>query len=105
MSELFGDLVIAYPKTVTACHKEIARLEKLVSDADRIIEVKDKEIDDLQDKVDDLEEGEEGSDPEDAINRFLDECERTGPLRFDVPQSDSVNRAIVALHDVVGRQP
>jgi septal ring factor EnvC (AmiA/AmiB activator) len=40
-----------------------------------------------------------------AIDDFLGECERIGPMRFDVPQSDRVNRAIVALHDVVGRNP
>lgn len=98
MSELLGDLVVAYPKTVTSCHKEIMRLEKLLA-------VADEKIDALEDDVDDDEDDseEESTDAEGAIHAFLDECERVGPLRYDVPQTDSAMRAIVALHDVVGR--
>lgn len=105
MSELLDDIDVDYPKTVTACHAEIKRLEGLLDSADKQIKAKDGVIDDLQEKVDELEEAESEEAAEEAINRFLDECERTGPLRFDVPQTDRAQRAIVALHDVVGRQP
>lgn len=118
MSELFEDLIVSYPKTVTACHREIERLERMVAEADKALIAKDAELDEKSQRIDDLEA--EVSDLEDearerqneldatsdsAINSFLDECERTGPLRFDVPQTDRVNRAIIALHDAVGRQP
>lgn len=103
MSELLDDLEVGFPKTVTACHDEIRRLGSLLADADAQIEAKDRRIGDLQDEVEELEEASTEDSAEDAINLFLDECERTGPLRFDVPQTDRVNRAIVGLHDVVGR--
>lgn len=107
MSDLLGDIEFEYPKTVTACHAEIRRLEGLLEKADAQIDAKEATIDDLQETVDDFEDGERGAEESTnaAINQFLDECERVGPRRFDVQQSDRTNRAIVALYDVVGRQP
>lgn len=105
MSFLSDDVEAEYPKTVTVCHAEISRLEKLLIEADKQLDAKDQEINNLEDKMDDHEESEMGLDYDatEAINAFLDECERVGPLRFEVPQSDRVNRAIVRLHDAVGR--
>lgn len=105
MSFLADENDAVYPQTVTVCHTEISRLQGLLVEADRQLDAKNERIDDLQDKIDDLEESDlytEGGAAE-AINAFLDECERTGPLRFEVPQSERTNRAIVRLHDVVGR--
>jgi chromosome segregation ATPase len=107
VSELLGDIDVEFPKTVTGCHVEIRRLETLLTEADKQLEAKEETIDDLQGKVDEFEEEAEEleDDATNAIHKFLDECERTGPLRFDVPQTDQANRAIVALHDAVGRRP
>lgn len=108
MSDLLDGVVdeIEFPKTVGACHAEILRLSNLIAEADKAIDAKDEEIDDLQEELDKIEEKgtvrDEGTAL--AIHAFLDEVERTGPLRFDVPQTDRANRAIVALHDVVGRR-
>jgi hypothetical protein len=105
MSDLLEDIEVDYPKTVTVCHAEISRLTGLLSKYDAVVDRKDAEIAELVDKIEDLEENYQDVDVAIVINRFLDECERVGPLRFDVPQSDRANRAIVALHDAVGRQP
>lgn len=104
MSDLLGDIVIDFPKTVTACHTEIRRLEGLLATADAQLDKKD---DELQSTIDDSEERDAETDffANDAINMLLDECERVGPLRYDVRQSDRTMRAIIALHDAVGRQP
>lgn len=82
-----------FPTTVEACHAEIKRLSGRVQE--------------LESEMEEIEEEGAASDEdvEDAINTFLDEVERTGPLRFEVPKTDRANRAIVALHDAVGRRP
>lgn len=100
MSDLLGDVEVSFPKTVTACHNEIKRLQDLVHEADKQLTANEDRIDELQDEIDDEQE-----DAIAAIHTLLDECERTGPLRYDVPQSDRVNRAIVKLHEVAGRNP
>lgn len=116
------------PNTVTACHAEIRKLREAVgvdagsaeeisalgetvsaleSERDELkdeLEAAKKTVSELEERVDELEE-DDRPDAEDAINCFLDECERIGPLRYDVPQSDRAVRAIVRLHDAVGRQP
>lgn len=105
MSFLTDEFEAVYPQTITVCHNEIGRLQKLLVEADKQLDAKDEQIYDLRNEIDDLEDSvtcTEGGAAE-AINAFLDECERTGPLRFDVPPSDRTNRAIVRLHDVVGR--
>ena len=106
MSDLLGDTEFEFPKTVGACHAEIRRLSNLIAEADKQIDAKDNEIDDLQEELEEIEEkgGVRDEETEHVIHTFLDEVERTGPLQFDVPQTDRVNRAIVALHDVVGRR-
>lgn len=105
MSFLSEDIEAEYPKTVTVCHAEISRLEKLLVEADKQLDAKDQEINNLEDKIDDLKEHHNDIDIDEVVIRFLDEVQRVGPLRFDVPQSDRANRAIVALHDAVGRNP
>lgn len=107
------------PNTVTKCHSMIRSLQEAAAGgvAARILELEaerdelkerledaEKEISDLEESVKEFEE-KFNPDAEAAIDSFLDECERTGPMRFDVPQSDRANRAIIALHDAVGRQP
>jgi predicted nucleic acid-binding Zn-ribbon protein len=107
MSDLLGDIEVSFPKTVTACHAEIKRLQDLVQEADEQLTSKEERIDELEREVDDLEDDDDDYtvDTIEAINALLDECERTGPLRYDVPQTDRVNRAIVKLHEVTGRNP
>lgn len=106
MSDLLGDVDIEFPKTVTGCHAEIRRLSELIGDADEQLDAKDEAIGELQDEIDEIEENGTVSDnTEQAVHSFLDEVERTGPLRFNVPQSDRLNQIIVRLHDVVRRQP
>jgi predicted nuclease with TOPRIM domain len=105
------------PNTVTACHAEIRRLQEAVGSADEISaleserdELKDKlaesegEVAELELRVAELEKNER-PDAELAINIFLDECERVGPLRYDVPQTPRAIQAIIGLHDAVGRNP
>jgi hypothetical protein len=77
------------PKTVTACHAEIIRLQATISDLEG---EKEKLM---------LELG--SADIFGAVERLLDECERVGPLRYDLVQSDRASAAIVALHDLCGR--
>lgn len=107
MSDLLDEAEIEFPKTVSACHAEIRRLSNLIAEADKAIDDRDGEIDDLQSELDEIEEKRIVIDEEteQAIHAFLDEVERIGPLQFDVPQGERANRAIVALHDVVGRNP
>ena len=78
---------------------------------ERILDL-EGEKDKLQDEVssveDRLEEVEEFVAAKDldifgAVERLLDECERVGPLRYDLVQSDRASAAIVELHDIVGR--
>lgn len=122
MSDVMDDLVVSYPKTVTACHAEIARLERELVGGDsrrdlyrQIHELRsdledaqtsatswENEHDEVEAELEKLRETIEG-DPVVAIHAFLDECERVGPLRYDVPQTDRAMRAIVQLHDAVGR--
>lgn len=107
MSDLLGEVGIEFPKTVTGCHAEIRRLSELIGDADKQLDQKDETISELESELDEIEESDTISDieTEQAIHSFLDEIERTGPLRFDVPRTERVNKAIVNLHDVVGRRP
>lgn len=107
MSDLLDEAEIEFPKTVTACHAEIRRLSNLIAEVDKAIDCKDEEIDDLRSELDEIEEKGTVRDEEteQAIHAFLDEVERTGPLQFDVPRDERANRAIIALHDVVGRNP
>lgn len=105
------------PNTVTKCHAMIVSLQEAdgARSADRIAELEaelaetkealaafEAEVKSLEAKVDKLE-----ADPDvvNAVDIFLDECERIGPLLYDVPQSSSAMRAIIGLHDAVGRQP
>lgn len=40
----------------------------------------------------------------DAVNQFCDEVERpVGSMTYIVPANDRVNRAIIGLHDAIGR--
>ena len=82
-----------FPDNVEACHDEIRRLSRAIGK--------------LESELEEIEE--EGTvrdqDIEGAIHSFLDEVERTAPLRFQVPTTDRANRAIVGLHDAVGRRP
>lgn len=114
-----------FPKTVSACHAEIIRLRVALEnaqdsgDADKVSELESErddlkqelsaakeEADSLQTEVDRLEKYiENNPDATEDINAFLDECVRFGPLRYDVPQTSRAMRAIVNLHDIVGRQP
>lgn len=107
MSDLLGEEIggIEYPKTLAACHAELGRLARLIESADKEIDRKDEEISDLENELDEIEEKRtvRDEDAERAIHAFLDEVDRVGPLRFDVPCTDRVNRAIVALHNIVGR--
>ena len=64
--------------------------------------------DDLREKVSNLEEEVEArSDhPEKAIDSFLNCVERpVGRFKFTIPQTDEVDRCIIALHDAIGRNP
>lgn len=114
-----------FPRTVSACHAEIIRLRVSLenaqesSGADRIAELEaerdeleakleaaEEEGTSLQAEVDRLEKHIESfPDATEDINALLDECVRFGPLRYDVPQTPRAMRAIVNLHDCVGRQP
>jgi Fe-S-cluster formation regulator IscX/YfhJ len=107
MSYLLDESDVEYPKTVTRCHEEISRLQKLLVDADSHLDKKEARIEELQGEIIELEDtGDDVEDhAEEAIHAFLDECERVAPLKFDVPQSERANRAIVRLHDAVGRKP
>jgi predicted RNase H-like nuclease (RuvC/YqgF family) len=115
------------PNTVTVCHAEIRKLREAVSDGSATeeiaalketvsaleserdelkdkLEASEKTVSELEERVDELED-EARPNAVEAIERFLDECERVGPLRYDVPQSDRAMRAIITLHDAVGRNP
>lgn len=100
------------PNTVTKCHAEIKKLREIAGadSADRIVELEAErdelkaENDALEARIEELEENEH-PDVVEAVDRFLDECERVGPMRYDVPQSDHAMRAIVGLHDAIGRAP
>lgn len=121
MSETVEDVVASYPKTVTACHAEISRLFDMLNNntlQNALEEVAslENERDELKDELEDaakdqqeleerIEQLEVNPNAAHAINVFLDECERVAPLRYDVPQSDRAMRAIVGLHDAVGRNP
>jgi predicted nuclease with TOPRIM domain len=111
------DTIERLPNTVTKCHalirslqvaagegasERISALEAERDELKELLEATKKEAEELEARVEELEK-----DPDaiSAIEAFLDECERVGPLRYDVPQSDHSNRAIVQLHDAVGRQP
>lgn len=109
------------PNTVTACHAEIMRLrEALGVDAGsaQLISALESERDELKDQLEEANrekktaetrvselEANEHPDAIDAIDRFLNECVRVGPLRYDVPQSDRALQAIIGLHDAAGRRP
>jgi chromosome segregation ATPase len=86
-----------------------ATMKELEAERDDLngeLEALRRDKDEADERIEELEKIVEGrADPIAAIDVFLDECERTGPMRFDVPQSERTNRAIVRLHDAVGRQP
>lgn len=110
-SDTFREFVIFYHETVEACHDTIKAL------ADELMAVRSRaesEIEmaaDLQREVDDLEAelADSKAEADDhaiaSINDLLDECERVGVLRYTVPQTDRASRAIVALHNIAGRNP
>jgi predicted nuclease with TOPRIM domain len=115
------DTLERLPNTVTKCHDEIKRLRAAVVDPDgeaEQISALESERDELKDTVAELEaektalelrvkelEDAEKPDAIEAIDAFLNECERIGPLKYDVPQSDRTFRAIIGLHDAAGRTP
>jgi len=109
-----------YPRTVSACHVEIARLRRQIEDdglarggelkawvkelEDRI-EAKDQEIAELNE---DIAEFKAAAHPEaiNAIEQFLYEVERpVGRLKFDVVHGPAADRAILAMFDAVGCNP
>jgi predicted nucleic acid-binding Zn-ribbon protein len=93
------------PKTVTACHAEIIRLQATISDLEGEKEKLMKELGSAEDRLEEVEESIAAKDLDifGAVERLLDECERVGPLRYDLVQSGRASAAIVALHDIVGR--
>jgi predicted nucleic acid-binding Zn-ribbon protein len=107
MSETIDDLEVEFPKTVTACHAEIARLDGKIAELQEKNSELASKLNTASDRLAEIENDDEEEElgVSGAINAFLDECERTGPLRYDVPQTDRAMRAIVALHDAVGRNP
>lgn len=93
------------PKTVTACQAEIIRLQTTISS---LKDEKAQLMHDLllaEDKLEELGESVAAKDLDifGAVERLLDECERVGPLRYGLVQSDRASAAIVELHDIVGR--
>ena len=107
MSETIDDLEVEFPKTVTACHAEITRLDSKITKMQATIDRLENEVEDKQTRLDEIDQEETQIEAlaTEAINALLDEVVRVGVLRFDVPQTDRANRAIVALHDAVGRHP
>ncbi len=126
MDALLGELANLYPNTVTKCHAVIARMEQelragsldpekrreldleirtlqeQVQDHEKTIEGLGEQVGDLEKQVEEFEENYRGGTAM-AVEAFLDECERVGPLRYDVPQTPRAMQAIIHLHDVVGR--
>lgn len=115
MSETIDDLEVEYPKTVTACHAEIDRLAGKINSLDsknsdlagKLYTAEERFEERFEERLVEIEG--EGAATElgavEAINRFLDECVRVAPLKYDVPQTDRAMQTIVALHDAVGRNP
>lgn len=103
------EVTVTYPETVAASHKEILRLKVLLIGSREIISERDEEITKLESQIDDLEEEADGEQAEadeslvHHVNQLLDECERVGVRRYRVPETDRVNTAILALHDIAGR--
>jgi predicted nucleic acid-binding Zn-ribbon protein len=96
------------PKTVTACHAEITRLQERILDLEGEKDKLQDEVSSVEDRLEEVEEVEEFVAAKDldifgAVERLLDECERVGTLRYDLVQSDRASAAIVELHDIVGR--
>lgn len=72
--------------------------------AEREIEMLESEVDDLSAQVDDLEDEANETKVREAVDRFCDEVERpVGTMNYTVPDNDRVNRAIIGLHDAIGR--
>lgn len=68
------------------------------------LEAYDAELGDSSERVEELEGENEDSREREAIDAFCDVVERTvGKLTFIVPQSAEVDRAILGLHDAIGR--
>lgn len=117
MSETIEGVAASFPKTVTACHAEITRLRDMFNGgALREFTALETERDELKEALEDakkenaeleakIEKLEQDPDTVDAIHSFLDECERVGPQRYDMPQSDRAMRAVISLHHAVGRNP
>jgi cell division protein FtsB len=109
------------PNTVTACHTEIKKLREVLgldAGSAQLISALESERDELKDQLEETKRDKEAAetrvdeleanelpDAVAAIDRFLNECVRVGPLRYDVPQSDRELQAIIGLHDAAGRRP
>lgn len=89
------DQITALKIDLAEARDEIAGLEATNSSLN-------DDLDDLNAKIEELEEA---GDVTGAVDAFLDCCERVGPLRYVVPQSDRASQAIVALHDAIGATP
>lgn len=102
-----ADLKMDIPKTLTAYQSEIMRLLKRTATLEAENQALANNLRRAERKLEEIEDEQDARDTGAvaAINQFLDECERIGPLRFDVPQSNRAQSAIIHLHDVVGRQP
>lgn len=63
------------------------------------------ELSDAEDRIEELEDEKDSGELRDAIDRLLDEVERpTGSLAAVLPSSPAASRALIALHDVIGRR-
>lgn len=64
----------------------------------------EEKFDEADKRADDLEENFKG-DTADAVHAFLDEVERpVGGFEFTVPATPAASRAILKLHDAIGRR-
>lgn len=87
---------------ITGLKLDLAEARDEIANLESTNEKLNDELDELNAKIEQLEEGGGVSL---AVDSFLDCCERVGPLRYIVPQSDRASQAIVALHDAIGATP
>jgi len=83
-----------------------ADLQALANDVIDRVETLENSLEDCQVECSGLKDEVEGNRGEiaDAVNRFCDEVERpVGSMKYTVPDNDRVNRAIIGLHDAIGR--